>query len=280
MGLRVSVFVATSLDGFIARADGSIDWLEAVQASLPAGEDCGFQAFFDAIDVLVLGRHTFELVLGFAAWPYGDKPVVVLSRWPVSIPTELRARVSHSSADPAELCKRLAKGGLKHAYVDGGLTIQGFLGAGVVDELTVTLIPVLLGQGKPLFGRLAHDVRLQHLGTRGFPGGLQQVRYRVLRAPAASASARKLDEVLRFLDEQRLRATYGAVAEVLGVPARTMGRRLGARRHEASWVVNARSGRPTGYADHELHPQLLSNPELIRSGDDLARRVVRHRRGR
>ncbi len=280
MSLRVSVFVAMSLDGFIARVDGSIDWLEAFQAGLPAGEDGGFQAFFDAVDVLVLGRHTFEQVLSFPTWPYGDKPVVVLSRWPLVIPEELRARVSHSSAAPADLCRRLAKGGLKHAYVDGGLTIQAFLGAGLVDELTLTLVPVLLGRGKPLFGPLADDVRLRSLSTRDIAGGLVQVRYEVLHPASVSATARKLEEVLRFLNEQRLRATYGAVAEVLGVPARTMGRRLGAHRHEASWVVSAGSGRPTGYADHELHPDLRSSPEPIRDGDELARRVCSHRRGR
>lgn len=174
MLMRASVFIATSLDGFIAREDGGIDWL-------PAGgdEDYGYQAFFDSVDTLVMGRNTFELARSFGPWSYGDKAVVVLSRRGVQIPPELAATVECLAASPPELLERLAARGARHAYIDGGKTIQGFLAEGLIHELTLTRVPVLLGRGIPLFGPLAHDVRLEHLQTRSYPDGLVQSRYRI-----------------------------------------------------------------------------------------------------
>ncbi|MCE1183996.1 dihydrofolate reductase family protein [Zoogloea sp.] len=174
---RISVFVATSLDGYIARPDGGVEWLDVPPPS--PTEDYGFQGFFETVDTLVMGRHTFEKVLSFDPWPYARKPVIVLSRRVVEIPAHLQHCVTASSENPAELASRLWVEGRRHLYVDGGITIQGFLAAGLVDELTITRIPILLGGGVPLFGALLQDVPLTLQFSRSFANGLVQTRYRV-----------------------------------------------------------------------------------------------------
>ena len=158
MSARVSVFIATSLDGFIARKDGNLDWLDAANETVPAGEDCGYREFMQSVDALVMGRKTFEKVLSFGEWPYGNTAVTVLSRNPISFANSLPDAVKHSSEDPKTLCNRLANEGVKHIYVDGGITIQRFLSEGLVDEILITVIPVLLGEGIPLFGSLSQDI--------------------------------------------------------------------------------------------------------------------------
>ncbi|MCL4836858.1 MAG: dihydrofolate reductase family protein [Thermoanaerobaculia bacterium] len=180
MALTCSVFIATSLDGFVAREDGSIDWLEAANARLPPGEDCGYREFVAGIDALVLGRRSFEKVLTFERWPYGELPVLVLSRRPLALPEGLPPTVGATQKAPAEIVARFAADGARHLYVDGGQTVQSFLAAGLIDDLTITVVPVLLGQGRPLFGPLTADVELVHLGTRSWPFGFVQSRYRVV----------------------------------------------------------------------------------------------------
>lgn len=180
-----SVFIAASLDGYIAREDGRIDWLERYNGLLPAGEDCGYGEFMASVDALVMGRHTFGQVLSFPQWPYGDKPVIVLSRNPLAIPQALAATVSTSSETPQALVERLSAQGMRRLYVDGGLTIQGFLREGLIDELTVTVIPLLLGAGRPLFGALPRELRLELLASRSYDCGFVQNRYRIARAAAA-----------------------------------------------------------------------------------------------
>jgi dihydrofolate reductase len=177
---RCSVFIATSLDGFIAREDGGIDWLEEANRAVPAGEDCGYGQFMATVDALVMGRHTFEQVLAFESWPYGRMPVVVLSRRMTGLPAGVPPTVSLYSGVPAELVARLSREGMRHVYVDGGITIRQFLAAGLINEITLTVIPVLLGTGRPLFGPLAADVRLEHIATRAFDFGFVQSRYRIL----------------------------------------------------------------------------------------------------
>ncbi|NBC19279.1 MAG: dihydrofolate reductase [Bacteroidetes bacterium] len=174
--MNASVFIATSLDGFIAREDGAIDWLPTPDGT---DEDYGYQAFMDTVDVLVMGRHTYETVLSFGAWPY-ETPVVVLSHRSIEQPEEQDASVERMAGPPREILQRLADRGLTHAYVDGGRTIQRFLADGLIQRLTITVVPVLLGEGLPLFGPLPHDVRLQLLDTRSFPNGLVQHRYAVV----------------------------------------------------------------------------------------------------
>jgi dihydrofolate reductase len=178
--MRASVFIAASVDGFIARPNGAIDWL-------PQGEveEHGYTAFSASVDVMVMGRGTFETVLGFGGeWPFKDKLVIVLSSRPIDLSAVAGAPVEQMSGEPAEIVARLAARGLKHAYVDGGDTIQRFLRAGLIQRMIITRIPVLIGQGIPLFGALDADIRLNHVATRTYAGGLVQSEYEVLATGA------------------------------------------------------------------------------------------------
>jgi dihydrofolate reductase len=177
--IRASAFLATSLDGFIARKDGSVDWLDKANLLIPAGEDCGFAEFMESVDTIVMGRVTFEKVVTFDKWFYGTKPMVVLSTHHVDIPSKLQGIVTQSSEGPKQLCDRLSAAGVKRIYVDGGITIQRFLNEGMLDDMIITLIPVLIGEGKPLFGPVANDVNLRHLSTKTLPFGFVQLQYSV-----------------------------------------------------------------------------------------------------
>jgi dihydrofolate reductase len=172
--MRVSVFVGTSVDGFIARLNGDLDFLPA-----DGGEPHGYVEFMASVDALVIGRKTFETVLGFPAWPYGNKRVVVLSSRPLDLSVVRGGIVEQMTAPPAEIVSRLAAGGCQHLYVDGGVTIQRFLRAGLVQRLTITRVPVLIGEGIPLFGALPRDLRLHHLATEHYPSGLVKTEYRI-----------------------------------------------------------------------------------------------------
>ena len=177
--MKVSVYIATSLDGFIARRDGSIDWLNEANAVVPEGEDCGFMAFMDSVDTLIMGRKTYEQVLSFDQWPYGDTPVVVLSHNSIKIPSHVSDTVSSSAESPAALLTRLAGQAVKHVYVDGGTTIQGFLAESLIDEITITQIPVVIGDGIPLFAPQDKDITLTHLNTTAYEFGFVQSKYSV-----------------------------------------------------------------------------------------------------
>lgn len=170
------VFIATSLDGLIARPDGGLDWLEAANS---AGEDHGYQAFIDGVDGIVMGRATFDVALRFELWPY-DKSVLVLSR--TLDPADVPSHVSNATTIVRSVSDALAVGrqrGWDRVYVDGGATIRAFFDAGAIHDMIITRIPVLLGAGLPLFGTSSGDVHLQHLETRSFPSGLVQSRYEV-----------------------------------------------------------------------------------------------------
>lgn len=182
MNLKVSVYIATSLDGFIARKNGDLDWLDEANSNVPEGEDCGFSKFMASVDALVMGRKTYEKVLSFGIWPYGNTPVIVLSRNKIEFPQDLSQHLSCSSEEPAELCKRLANNGAKRLYIDGGKTIQGFLDKKLITDLTITVIPVLIGQGIPLFGNLKQDMNLEHVATKAFDFGFVQSTYNVKSA--------------------------------------------------------------------------------------------------
>ncbi|HXY47176.1 MAG TPA: dihydrofolate reductase family protein [Thermoplasmata archaeon] len=173
--MRVSVFVGTSLDGFIARENGSLDFLE-----LATDEDYGYQAFLKSVDAVILGRKTYETVLAYPEWPYGDRPVVVMSTTLHDARGPEGSRCEIMNRTPTEVLSQLDHRGARHVYVDGGLTIQRFLRDGLVHDLTINRCPVLLGAGVPLFGSLFRDVRLQHVWTRTFPSGFVQSEYRVL----------------------------------------------------------------------------------------------------
>jgi dihydrofolate reductase len=171
------VFIATSLDGFIARADGDIGWLTS--RPVPEGEDFGYAAFQDGIGAIVMGRESFEKVLTFPEWPY-KVPVVVLSRTPdrVVVPEAVQDKVRVSGKAPQAVLEELEAEGLKRVYIDGGQTIRSFLAEGLVRRMIVTLIPVLLGQGRPLWGHGAGDVDLTLVGARHWDNGFVQVEYR------------------------------------------------------------------------------------------------------
>jgi dihydrofolate reductase len=174
-----TVYIATSVDGFIARENGGIDWLPGVGDA--GTEDYGYRAFIDSVDAIVMGRTSYEMALSFGAWPYGEKPVVVLSSRPMAIGKDIARTVESMNAPPHEVVHRLAGRGWKHLYIDGGKTIQGFLREDLIHRLIISKIPILLGTGIPLFGPLPHDIRLRHLGTRQFENGLVQSHYEVQR---------------------------------------------------------------------------------------------------
>jgi dihydrofolate reductase len=173
--MTVSVFVGTSVDGFIARPNGALDFLPP-----GGGEPHGYNEFFASVDALVIGRKTFETVLAFPEWPYGNKRVVVLSSRPVDLSVVRGGRVEQMAGTPAEIVSKLAGSGAQHVYVDGGITIQRFLRAGLVQRLIITRVPVLIGEGIPLFGTLPADIRLRHIATRHYPSGLVQTEYGVI----------------------------------------------------------------------------------------------------
>jgi dihydrofolate reductase len=130
---------------------------------------------------MVMGRHTYEFVSEFGKWYYGDLPVYVLSSRGVESPGKLEKTVSTISGSPTEVAKQLADLGFSHLYVDGGKTIQSFLSEGLIYQMTITQVPILLGSGIPLFGRLPHDIKLDHLKTKSYANGLVQSRYEVMR---------------------------------------------------------------------------------------------------
>lgn len=167
---RCSVFIATSLDGFIARSDGTFDFLSIVEQ---AGEDYGFGEFFATVDALVIGRHTYETALGFPEWPYAGKRCIVL--------THRETPTAHGeqffAGDPSGLVEQLALVGVQRLYVDGGAVIREFLKADLIDDMTLSIVPVLLGRGISLFGSEVPEQRLLLTDNRAYASGLVQLHY-------------------------------------------------------------------------------------------------------
>ncbi len=173
------VYIATSLDGFIARSDGSLDWL--MKYPTDDGANYGFDDFMDSVDGLIMGRGTYEVVLGFGGeWPY-KKPVVVLSSSlsQEDVDQTLEGKVRIVQATPKEIVQILSDEGWKRAYIDGGKLIQSFLQEGLIQDMTLTRIPILIGEGIPLFGPLDHDIDLEHIKTESFPSGFVMSKYEV-----------------------------------------------------------------------------------------------------
>ena len=181
MTIRCSVFIAISLDGFIARRNGDIDWLTDTGDG-NGSEDHGYKEFIDSVDTLVMGRNTYELALTFKEWPYAGKKLVVLTSGSPNVPDNLSGGVEIMSCSPAELVHQLSENGARHLYVDGGKTIQGFLNAGLIQEMTITRIPILIGDGIPLFGKLDRDIKFQHIETKAYRSGFVQSKYRAVNA--------------------------------------------------------------------------------------------------
>jgi dihydrofolate reductase len=133
------------------------------------------------VDALVIGRNTFETVLKFPEWPYGSKRVVVLSSRPADASAVRGGHVEHMAGSPAEVVAKLEATGASHIYVDGGITIQRFLRAGLIQRLIITRVPVLIGTGIPLFGALPSDIHLRHVETRSYASGFVKTEYEVVR---------------------------------------------------------------------------------------------------
>ena len=170
--MKLSVFCGVSVDGFLARPDNTLDFLDA-----GGQEPHGFEEFYGSVDVIVFGRNTFEVVLAFGKWFYGKKPVVVLSSRALDFSSIKGGVVEQMSGEPAQIVTQLKARGFKHAYIDGGITIQRFLAAGLIDRLVITRVPVLIGAGIPLFGPVPRDISLRHVATRCYKGGLVQSEY-------------------------------------------------------------------------------------------------------
>ena len=176
--MKLSVFCGVSVDGFLARANHALDFLDTDDQ-----EPHGFEEFYGSVDVVVMGRKTFDVVLTFGQWVYNKKPVVVLSSRPLDFSSIKDAVLEQMSGEPAEIVTRLKARGFKHAYIDGGITIQRFLAAGLVDRLVITRVPVLIGEGIPLFGPLQRDIGLHHVRTQCYRGGLVQSEYEIGTTP-------------------------------------------------------------------------------------------------
>jgi dihydrofolate reductase len=194
--MKLSVFCGLSVDGFLARPNHALDFLDT-----GGQEPHGFEEFYGSVDVVVIGRKTFEVVLTFGKWSYGKKPVVVLSSRPLDFSSVKGGVVEQMSGEPAEIVSQLKARGFKHAYIDGGITIQRFLAAGLIDRLVTTRVPVLIGAGIPLFGPVPRDISLHHVETRCYKGGLVQSEYEVraamrtrARKKGAPASRTKKDK--------------------------------------------------------------------------------------
>ncbi len=174
--MQVSVFIAVSLDGFIARLGGGLDWLLDARHELK-GEDYGYADFNKDVDALVMGRGSYDKALEFEKWPYPAQRVVVMTHKPLAAADD---RVEVSALTPQQLVHELSAQGCRKIYLDGGRLIQAFLREKLVSDLTITRLPVLIGEGLPLFGALDRDVLLRHTETQSWPNGFVQSRYEVL----------------------------------------------------------------------------------------------------
>ena len=171
--MKTTVYVGTSLDGFIARKDGNIDWLVKYQNKEVHDS---YNEFINRIDAMVIGRGTYEKVLSFPEWPY-EKKVFVLSTSLKQIPGTLNEKATLVAMKPAELLNYLSDKGFSNIYIDGGKVIQSFLREDLVDELIITKVPELIGTGIPLFGYLDNDLRFEHIKTNIYSDGLVKSQY-------------------------------------------------------------------------------------------------------
>ena len=183
--MKCSVYIATSADGYIATPDGSVDWLHTagnLEADM-SSEDMGFQSFMDSVDCMIMGRKCMEVIssmdLASDQWPYGDVRIVVLSNTVKEPPENLRGKIEMYSGDIQELITKLESSGFKHAYIDGGSTITSFINLKLINEMTITKAPNLLGEGIPLFGKINKSVKLENAKSSVFPNDCIQVKYSV-----------------------------------------------------------------------------------------------------
>jgi len=176
--MKASVFIASSLDGFIARENGSVDWLLNEDIPDKEKEDYGYHSFMESVDALLMGRNSYEMVLSFGGdWHYGKKPVYVWSSKKLNIPDKISDTVKQLNGNVREVIQQLEAEGISKVYVDGGKTIQTFISEGLLDEMIVTVIPILIGSGLPLFGNVPKDIRVEHRYSQSYPNGFVQSKY-------------------------------------------------------------------------------------------------------
>lgn len=171
---KVSIYIATSIDGYIARKDGNLDWL---QFGHEGDEDYGFKKFIESVDALILGRKTYQVVSQFGDWPYKGKRVIVLSH---SL-KEVREEAELFCDKITDLLSKLYSEGIRHIWVDGGITASKFLEAGLVDELTISKIAMILGSGIPLFNMMNKEHECRLISTKSYPSGLVQLKYDLIK---------------------------------------------------------------------------------------------------
>lgn len=184
--MKCSAFIATSVDGFIARPDGNVDWLHSSgnqDVEMGNQADMGFYDYLSEVDCLIMGRKTMEVIanmnLSDDQWPYGDMKIVVLSSSITEIPASVRSNAMVFSGELKDLISMLKEEGLKHAYIDGGSTIQQFIREGLMSEMTIARVPILLGEGIPLFTTLGREVSLKDAETTAYPNDFVQVKYKL-----------------------------------------------------------------------------------------------------
>ena len=184
--MKCSVFIATSVDGFIAKEDGSVDWLHtAGNGDIDMGDqaDMGMNDYMSTVDCMIMGRKCMEMISSMdltpEQWPYGSTKIIALSNTITNAPENLYGKVEMYSGDLLTLISNLENDGYKHAYIDGGTTIQAFINLKLINELTITKAPVLLGEGKPLFGKTYKDIRLEKAETVVFPNDFIQIKYKI-----------------------------------------------------------------------------------------------------
>ena len=178
--MKCSVYIATSVDGFIAKEDGSVDWL---QIAGNTEVDMGMNEYMSSVDCMIMGRKSMDMIssmnLSPEQWPYGDTKIIALSNTIKEAPANMKGKVEMYSGDLQTLISKLESEGFKHAYVDGGTTIQAFINLKLINEITITKAPVLLGEGKSLFGKTFKDIKLERANAVAFPNDFIQVKYKV-----------------------------------------------------------------------------------------------------
>jgi dihydrofolate reductase len=184
--MKCSVFIATSADGFIAKPNGSVDWLHTAgnqEADMGDHADMGLTKYISSVDCMIMGRKCMDTISSMNLtpdqWFYGDMKIIVLSNTLKEAPENLKGKVEMYSGDLNELISNLENEGLKHAYIDGGTTIQAFINLQLINELTITRTPVLLGQGISLFGKTSKDIKLEQAEAIAFPNDFVQLKYKV-----------------------------------------------------------------------------------------------------
>ena len=177
--MKCSVYIATSTDGFIAKPDGDIEWLLRPEYEDASKLGLVYNEFISTVDAIVMGRHSYEKALSFDEWYYDGTEVIVLTTKDLTVPENLTGKVKFESGTPQEIVANLTKEGKEHLYIDGGITIQKFLEAKLINELTITVIPILLGNGIPLFGNNDAEQSLELIDVSSSESGTIQKRYRV-----------------------------------------------------------------------------------------------------